>query len=84
VAVSIAIAAALITGGTAVAGSGLVTLLLLLLGCGALIVPVGVVVVLWPQARPLVRVLLGVAGLACLLLLVLGVLRVAAVVPTLL
>jgi hypothetical protein len=81
---SIAIAAALIAGGPALSDFALITLLVLLLGCGALVVPVAVTVAIWPQARPPIRALLALAGLACLLVLALGVVRIAAVVPVLL
>jgi hypothetical protein len=80
---SIALAAALIASGPTVSDIGLITLLVLLLGCGALVVPVAVTVAIWPQARPPIRMLLAVAGLACLLLLGLGVVRIVTVVPTL-
>ena len=80
---SIALAAALIAGGTAVGGNGLIALLILLLGCGALVVPVAVMAATWAQARHLVRVLFAMAGLACLLLLVFAVVRIATIVPTL-
>jgi hypothetical protein len=80
---SIALAAALIAGATAASDIPLITLLVLLLGCGALVVPVAVMVAIWPQARPPIRMLLAVAGLVCVLVLALGVVRIATVVPTL-
>ena len=80
---SIALAAALIAASTAVSGNGLIALLVLLLGCGALVVPVAVMVATWARARHPVRVLFAMAGLACLLLLVFAVVRIAAIVPML-
>jgi hypothetical protein len=84
VVVSIGLAAALIVGGPAIGDGGLLTLLVLLLGCFGLVVPVAVLVTTWAHARPAARALLAVAGLACLLLLVLAVVGVAAVLPALL
>lgn len=84
VVVSIGLAAALIMGSTAIGGGGLLTLLVLLLGCFALVVPVALLVTTWPHARPLVRALHAVAGLACLLLVVIAVVRLTTVVPAVL
>lgn len=78
--VSLAMAAGLIAGSTAI-GGGLLTLLVLLIGCFALIVPVAVMVTIWRHVRRPVRVLLALGLLACLLLLAVAVPRIAAVVP---
>jgi hypothetical protein len=83
VVVSIALAAALVTGSSAVGGTGLVALLMLLVGCGALVVPVAVVVMTWAQARLPVRVLFAVAGLACLVVLAFAVAGIVTAAPTL-
>jgi hypothetical protein len=83
-AVSIALAATLIALGTAGGNTGLIALLMLLVGCGALVVPVAMVVNTWAQARLVARVLLALAGLACALLLAFAVVQIAAIVPTLL
>ncbi|HYH32600.1 MAG TPA: hypothetical protein VD903_19690 [Pseudonocardia sp.] len=79
--VSIALAAGLVAGSTAIGGGGLLTLLVLLIGCFALIVPVAVMVTIWRQVRRPVRVLLALGLLACLLLLAVAVPRIAAVAP---
>ncbi len=81
---AIAFAAALIVGSTAAGGTGLIALLVPLLGCFALVVPVAVVVTTWVQAPRRARVLLALAGLACLLLLAVAAVRVATLAPQLL
>jgi hypothetical protein len=81
---AIAIAAALIIGSTAAGGTGLIALLVPLLGCFALVVPVAVVVTTWVGARRRARVLLALAGIACLLLLAFAATRVATLAPLLL
>ncbi|WP_142049918.1 hypothetical protein [Pseudonocardia kunmingensis] len=82
--VSIAIAAGLITGSAAIGGGGLLTLLVLLLGGFALVIPLALVATLWQPARGPVRVLLALAAAVCALLLVLAVVRVVEVAPALL
>jgi len=84
VVVSIALAAALVALSGPVAGTGLIALLMLLLGCAALIVPVAVMAMLWAHAGPAVRALFAVAGIACLLVLGFGVAGVVAVAPAVL
>jgi hypothetical protein len=82
VGVSIALAAALVAGSSAVGGTPLVTLLMLLLAIGALVVPLGLVGTLWARARPVTRALLAGAGVACLLVFWWAVVRIVAVWPT--
>jgi hypothetical protein len=84
VVVSIALAAALVASSSAVGGTGLVALLMLLLGCGALVVPVAVMGMTWAQAGPPVRVLFALAGFACLVVLVFAVIDVVTVAPAVL
>jgi hypothetical protein len=80
----LAISAVLVLGSGAIGGGGLLTLLVLLLGGFALVVPVGLVVTLWPQAKPAVRALIALAVAACAVLLVLAVVGVVEVAPALL
>lgn len=82
VVVAIALAAALVAGTSAVGGTGLIALLVLLLAVGALVVPVALVVTLWSRARPRTRGLLAAAGAACLVVLAWAVVRIGAVLPT--
>jgi hypothetical protein len=82
--VSIALAAGLIASSTAVAGIGLVSLLMVLVGCGALVAPVGIMVMTWAQARGPVRVLFALASLVCVGVLAFGVARIVTITPTLL
>ncbi|WP_143517241.1 hypothetical protein [Pseudonocardia sp. MH-G8] len=80
----LAISAVLVLGSGAIGGGGLLTLLVLLLGGFALVVPVALVAGLWRQAGAAVRTLIALALAACAVLLVLAVVRVVAVVPPLL
>jgi hypothetical protein len=82
--VSIALAVGLIAGSTAVAGIGLVALLMVLIGFGALVVPVAVMMMTWARARGPVRALFVLAGLACLLLVLFAVVRIGTIAPVLL
>jgi hypothetical protein len=84
VVVCLVIAAVLIAAAPAIGGGGLLTLLVLLLAVFALVLPVAIVVTLWRRAGAGVRALIGVAVGACGLLLVLAVIRIAAVAPALL
>lgn len=81
VGVTIGLSGALLVGSTAI-GGGLISLLVLLLAIGALVVPVALVVTLWKRARPATKALFAAAGVACLLLLVWAVTRIAEVLPT--
>jgi hypothetical protein len=81
---SIALAAGLIASSTPVAGIGLVALLMVLVGCGALVVPVAIVIVTWARAERPIRALFALAGLACLLLVAFAVVRIGTIVPVLL
>ena len=76
---SIALAAVLVASSTPVAGVGLVALLMVLVGCGALVAPVGVMAMTWAQARRPIRVLYGLAGLACVLVLAFAVARIVTI-----
>ena len=82
--VSIALSAGLIASSTAVAGIGLVALLMVLIGFGALVVPVAIMIMTWAQARGPARGLFALAGLACLLLVVFAVARIGTIAPVLL
>jgi hypothetical protein len=84
VVVSIALAAVLVATSEAAGGTGLIALLMLLLGCAALIVPVAVTAMLWAHAGPAVRALFAVAGIACLVVLGFAVAGIAAIAPALL
>jgi hypothetical protein len=84
IAVTIAIAAGLIAGSASIGGGGLLTLLVLLLGGFALVIPLSLVGTLWRPAGGPVRVLLALAAVVCALLLVLAVVGVVAVAPALL
>jgi hypothetical protein len=81
VVVSIALAAGLVAASTAVGDGGLLTLLVLLMGGFALVIPVSLLVTLWRQVRPPARVLLALGLLACAALLAYAVARIAAVAP---
>jgi hypothetical protein len=82
--VSIALATGLIASSTAVAGIGLVALLMVLIGFGALVVPVAIMIMTWARARGPVRGLFALAGLACLLLVGFAVVRIGTIAPVLL
>jgi hypothetical protein len=82
--VSLALAAGLIASSTAVAGIGLVALLMVLIGFGALVVPVAIMIMTWALARGPIRGLFALAGLACLLLVVFAVARIGTIAPVLL
>lgn len=84
VVVSIAIAAVLVATSGAAGGTGLIALLMLLLGCAALVVPVAVMAMIWAHAGPAVRALFAVAGVACLVVLGFAVAGIAVVAPALL
>ena len=83
-AVCLAISAVLVLGSGAIGGGGLLTLLVLLLGVFALVMPVALGVTLWRQAGPPVRALIALSFAACAVLLVLAVVRITAVAPPLL
>jgi hypothetical protein len=82
--VSIALSVGLIASSTPVAGIGLVALLMVLVGLGALVVPVAIMIMTWVQARGPVRALFALAGLACLLLVGFAVVRIGRIAPVLL
>ena len=84
VVVSIALAAVLVASSGAVGGTGLIALLMLLLGCAALIVPVAVMSMIWAHAGPAVRALFAAAGIACLVVLGFAVAAIVAVAPAVL
>jgi hypothetical protein len=84
VAVSIMFAAALVVSSPAIGGTGLIALLMLLLSCGALVVPVAVMIMTWAQAGRGVRLLFAVAGLASLVVLTFAVIGIVPIVPALL
>lgn len=84
VVVSIALAAVLVASSSAVGGTGLIALLMLLLGCGALVFPVAVMTMTWARADPRMRVLFAVAGAACLVVLAFAVGGIVTVGPALL
>jgi hypothetical protein len=78
VGVSIALSVVLVASSSAVGGTGLVALLMLLLACGALVVPVAVIAMTWAHAGPRTRLLFAVACVAAVV--VLGF-AVAGIVP---
>jgi hypothetical protein len=84
VVVSIAFAAALIASSTPVAGISLAALLMVLVGFGALVVPIAIMGVTWGRAARPVRALFALAGLACLALVGFAVARIATIAPVLL
>lgn len=84
VVVSTVLAAALVASSSAVGGTGLVPLLMLLLACGALVVPVALMVMTWTHAGPRMRVLFAVAGVAAVLVLAFAVAGIVTVAPPLL
>jgi hypothetical protein len=84
VVVSVGLAAALVASSSAIGGTGLVALLMLLLACGALVVPVALVAMTWTHAGPRIRVLFAVAGVAAVLVVGFAVAGIVAVAPGLL
>jgi hypothetical protein len=84
VVVSIVLAGVLVASSAAVGGTGLVALLVLLLACGALVVPVAVIAMTWAHAGPRIRVLFAVAALTAVLVLAFAVAGIVTVAPVLL
>jgi hypothetical protein len=81
---SIALSVGLVASSSAIGGTGLVALLMLLLAIAALVVPVALMVMTWAHAGPRVRALFAVAGVACLVVLGFAVSGVVVVAPALL
>jgi hypothetical protein len=84
VVVSIALSVALVASSSAVGGTGLIALLMLLLSIGALVVPVALMVMTWAHAGPRIRVLFALAGLAAVVVLAFAVSGILAIAPALL
>jgi hypothetical protein len=84
VVVSIALGAVLVAASSPVGGAGIVALLMLLVGCAALVVPVAVIAMTWGRAGQRIRVLFVFAAVACVLVLAFGVAGIASLAPGLL
>lgn len=84
VAVCIALAVVLFATSGPAGGTGLIALLMLLLAVAAVIVPIALMAMLWPQAGSRVRGWIALACLVCLVVIGFAVADIVEIAPTVL